>query len=322
MGARVAGRTLAGVGGVVLAVAVLATAASGSPAPVLPLDEAYETVVEGSDVTLLDPVTLEQRTGQEVSVSVRVRGDADAGPADDDTAVRMSDTTVRTADGTLLSTSTTTACLDRRTVEAVDCPLEAVDGRRTDVRGLTLAFPPAAPVQDQRMWDDTAQASFPVRFLGTERFRGLEVERFEHQVPEQVLRSVTVPGPMVGSGEPTAQADVLYATTRSLLVEPVSGVVVATEDIRLTRLRAADGTLGAVLLGGAFASSEESVTDAVARARAAIGRQDDAGGSFPWVAAGAGVVLLVAGGLLVSRGRALPVEQGPGGPVRHPVPAL
>lgn len=320
MGARGAGRAVAVLGGVVLAVGLPASAASGSRMPLLPVEEAYETVVEGSDVTLLDPVTFEQRTGVDVSVEVRVHDDAEAGQVDDDTAVRVSETTARTAEGTLLSTTTTTACLDRRTREAVDCPVEAVDGRRVDVRGLTLAFPPGAAAQDRMMWDDTAEASFPVRLLGTERFHGLEVQRFEHRVPEQVLRAVTVPGLLVGSPEATAPADVLYGTTRFLLVEPVSGVVVASEDIRLTRLRGADGTPGAVLLGGAFASSEESDADAVARARAAIGQQDGADGVLSWAAAGTGVALLGLGGLLVARGRALPAGQGPGGALGHPVP--
>lgn len=321
MRARFVGRACAALGGAGLAIAVLV--AAGSPAPVveLPVEEAYETVVEGADVTFLDPVSLRQRTGEDVSVSVRVRGDDGPGGADADTAVREHATTTRAADGTLLSATTTTACLDRRTAEAVDCPSQAVDGRPADVRGLLLDFPPGTPARDLMMWDDTVRASFPVRFVGDERFRGLQVQRYEHVVPEQVLRPVTVPGALVGSAERTSPAELLYSATRILLVEPVSGVVVSTEEIPLTNLRAPDGTLGAVLLGGAFRSSEESVAGAVGRAREVLDRPDRDGGVLPWVAGSAGVVLLGLGGLLLARGRAVPVERAADGVAdRQPVP--
>jgi hypothetical protein len=311
MRARAVGWSLAALGVLALAVAVLVPAAFPAPAAELPPVEEYETVTEGTDVTFLDPVTLEQRTGGDVSTTVRVRGVARARDADGDTAVQRFDTTTRTADGVLLApTTTTTACLDRRTAEAVTCSSEAVDGERTDVRGLTLAFPPSAPARDGMMWDGTVQASFPVRFVGDERFRGLDVRRYEQQVPEQVLRPVSVPGALLGSGEGRTAADIWYGTTRNLLVEPVSGIVVSTEEIPLTILRAPDGTPGPVLLGGAFRSSEESVTGAVARAREVLDRPEASGGPVPWLTGGTGVVLLALGVLLVARSR--PRQDGPG----------
>lgn len=308
-----------GIGALGLAVLV----PSGSSAPVAELagEEAYDTVVTGDDVTFLDPVTLEQRAGEVVSVSLRVRGRA--ADEDPDTVVRRYETTIRAADGTLLSaTTTTTACLDRRTAEAVDCSSEAVDGRRTDVRGLMPAFPPDTPAQDRMMWDGTAQASFPVRFVGGERFRGLEVQRYEQVVPEQVVRSVTVPGALVGSPEGTTPAELVYGASRVLRVEPVSGVVVSVDETPLTRLRAPDGSPGAVLLGGSFRSSEESVTDALARARQVADRREGSGEPVRWVTGSAGVVLLAgASWSLAARGRALPARRVRGGAVRQPVRA-
>ncbi len=321
MRARGVGWALAGLGSVTVAAAVLVPAGSAAPVAEVPLQEAYETVAEGDDITFLDPVTLEQRSGEDVSVSVRVRGKATFRDADDDTAVRVYETTTHAVDGTLIAAATTTtACLDRRTAEAVDCASEAVDGRQTDVRGLTLAFPPGALEQDRMMWDGTVQASFPVRFVGSERFRGLEVHRYEQQIPEQVVRSVSVPGALVGSAERTSPADITYSAARALLVEPVSGVVVSMDEIPLTILRTVDGTPGAVLLGGAFGPSEESVTGAVARAQEVLDRRDPPGEVVPWVVGSAGLVLLGLGGLLVARSRALPVERAEDRAVRQPVP--
>lgn len=319
MGARVIGLASACLGAVALVVALLVAAGSPAPVPELPLEAGYEAVVEGAGVAYLDPRTLEERSGQDVSIAVRVRGDADA--ADEGTAVRTYDTTTSAADGTLIATATATVCLDRRSAVAVDCASGSVDGRRTDVRGLTLAFPPGGSGKDRMLWDGTVHASFPVRFAGTERLRGLEVQRYVQVVPEQVLRPVTVPGPLLASPEPWAQGEVIHGAHRALLVEPGSGVVVATEEILMTRVVAPDGTPGAVLLGGAFASTEESVSAAVARAREALDRRDAPGAVLPWVLGGAGVFLLGLGGLFVRAGtRVLPVEPEPERALRAPVP--
>ncbi|MGY1752561.1 porin PorA family protein [Blastococcus sp. SYSU D01042] len=321
MRARVLGRALAALGGVTLAVAALAPAGSPASAAELPREVAYDTVVVGADVTFLDPVTLEQRSGEQVTVSLRVRDDADPDAEPDGPAIRAYERSTRAADGTLLGTGTTTACLDRRTAEAVDCPAASVDGRPAAVRGLVDVLPPATREQDRMMWDDTVQASFPLRYVGTERFRGLEVQRYEHVVPEQVVRSVTVPGALLGGTGPSAPADVVHSTTRDLLVEPVSGVVVQIEEIPLTRLRGRDGTAGAVLLGGAFRSSEDSVAEAVARTREARDLAAGAPGAvLPWVAGGAGAVLVAGGVLLAARRPARPTQQVPDGPVRQPAP--
>jgi hypothetical protein len=304
MRARAVGWILAALGVLALVVAVLVRAGSAAPADGLPLGGEYETVIEGTDVTFLDPVTLEQRTGEDVATTVRVRGITRSRDADADTAVRRFETTTRAADGTLIApTTTTTACLDRRTAEAVGCSSAAVDGERADVRGLTLAFPPAGPARDAMMWDGTVQASFPVRYVGDERFRDLDVRRYEQVVPDQVLRPVSVAGPLFGLDVDRTPADLWYGVTRTLLVEPVSGVVVSTEEIALTTLRAPDGTPGPVLLGGAFGPSEESVTSAVGRARSVLDRPETSAGALPWIAGGTGVVLLAAGGLLVARSR-------------------
>ncbi|WP_158548474.1 porin PorA family protein [Blastococcus sp. TF02A-26] len=322
MRARAVGWTLGCIGSVALAAAVLVPASSPARETELPLDVAYRTELLGADVTFLDPATLVQRTAEDVSVSVRVRGDEDSGEADDDTAVWTYDTTTSAADGTLISTTTTTACLDRRTAEGVDCAAESVDGTPMDVRGLTVTFPVAAPEEDLRLWNDTVRASLPVRFVGSERFAGLEVQRWEQVVPERVLRAVSVPGALVDSTAPTSPADVVYSSTRSLLVEPVSGIVVSSEEDTLSVLRAPDGTPGAVLLGGVFTASEESTDRAVARAREVIDQQESPGLVSPWGVGGAGVVLLGLGALLVGRSRrGVPAEQTEDQDVRSPVPA-
>jgi hypothetical protein len=326
MRARAVGSALAGLGVVALAVAVLGPVQLAASPVELAADASYESRAAGTDVSYLDPVTLTPRTGADVTVSVRVRSDASTGDADADTAVREYETTTYDTtgdgDGPLLTTTSTTVCLDRRTAEAVDCPVESVDGTRADVRGLTLAFPPGTEERDHDVWDGTVGQALPARFAGTEEFRGLAVQRYEQEVPEQVVGAVTVPGAVLGApAEPALPAQVLHRGTRTLLVEPVSGVVVSTEESPRTTLRGPDGVPGAVLLSGTFTSTERTVDAAVARAREVLDRRDLLGTVVPWTAGGLGLLLAGAGGVLVVRGRPAAPAPEEDEPAPVPVPA-
>jgi Porin PorA len=325
MRARVVGWAVIGLGG--LAIAASATAPSWVPlTPVdLRLDESSGTASAGEGVGYVDPVSLEQATSDEVSVSVRIRGDEDAGDADDDTAVWESVSETNDANGTLIATETTVACLDRRTAAAEDCVVGSVDGERVEVRGLTVRFPADTGRRDYDLWDTTVREPFPARYVGAESLDGLQVYRFEQEVPEQVIRSVPVPGALVGSTEDELEAEVVHSSTTTLLVDPLSGVIVSTEARPVTALRAPDGTPGAVLLSGTFRSTEDAVDDAVDRA---LDIADDRAGLqsvVRWTAAALGAALLAAGLLLVLHRRPEPDATRPDPaqdePVRVPVPS-
>ena len=319
MRARVVGLALVGLGGCALAVAVLVGTWLAAAPTELALDESSRTVAAG-EATYLDPVTLTLRTSDEVTVSVRVRGDAASGDADDDTAVWAAESSTDDADGTLVATTTTVACLDRGSAQAQACAAAAVDGEPTQLSGLVLAFPPDTPARDLDLWDGTTRQAVPARYSGTEEFRGLEVLRFEQEVPERLVETVTVPGVLVGGTPGTVGAEVLHRTSRTLLVEPVSGVVVRTEESPVTVLRGADGTPGAVLFAGTFTTTEESAGDAVGRAQEVLDRQQLMGTVLPWTVGGAGAVLTAVGVLIVVRSRPTAPSQTQDEPLRVPVP--
>ncbi len=320
MRARVVGLTLVGLGGCALAVALLVRTWLAPSPQELALDDSFETVVVG-EATYLDPADLVERTGTEVSLSVRVRGDAASGDAGDDTAVWVSEATASDADGTLISTSTTVACLDRRSAQSVACAAQSVDGEPADLAGLTVAFPPDTQPRDHPLWDATVRQELPARYAGTEEVRGLAVYRFEQEVPEQVVDTVTVPGTLFGGDDGTLPAEVVHSSTRTLLVEPVSGVVVSAEEAPRTVLRDAGGRPGPVLLAGSFRSSDASEADGAARAQEVLDRVSLTGTVLPWSLGGTGVALTALGVVLVARSRPATAPQVEDEPVRVPVPA-
>lgn len=321
MRARVVGLVVVGLGGLAGVAAATADAWVPLSAAELQLDEEFGIEALGSQVSYLDPATLEQVVADEVSVAVAVRGDEDTGAADDDTAVWEFVSQTNDADGTLVTASTTVACLDRRTAEAVDCVGEAVDGESTDVSGLTVRFPADTEQRDYDLWDTTAREPFPARYVGAERLDGLRVYRFEQEVPEDVVRSVTVPGRLVGSPVREADADVVHSGSRAVLVEPVSGVVVSGEERPVTALRGPDGTTGVLLLSGTFRWSEATVEEAVARAADVRQERGDLRHWVRWGAAGTGVALLALGALLLARRGPAHPDDAQDEPARVPVPS-
>jgi hypothetical protein len=148
----------------------------------------------------------------------------------------------------------------------------------------------------------------------------VQVYRFEQEVPEQVIGSLPVPGLLVATVTGEVEADVVHRNTRTVLVEPVSGVVVSEEENPVTELRGPDGRAGAVLLAGTFGWSESSVDDALSRAEDVRDDRGDLRTAVRWAAAGTGAALLALGALLAAR-RPTPSDDARDEPVRVPVPS-
>jgi hypothetical protein len=195
-------------------------------------------------------------------------------------------------------------CIDRHTAVARDCDSAAVDDDRSaTIEGLTLTFPFGTQKRDYDVFNSTAGAAFPATFEGTEKLQGLDVYRFQLSIPETVIRQAEAPGSLVGSAESVVTADVVYSNEKTFWVEPTSGVIVTAEEHPNTVLRGPDGTVGPTLLAGTFAGDEKTISDGVARAEDVRGQINLISLVLPLGLAGLGVLLLVAGVLLVLRGR-------------------
>lgn len=271
----------------------------------LPLDQTASATAAGSDVTYLDFSTLEEVDGVDATVRLEVQGDAGSEDASDDVAVWSSGTTVTAEDGTLITASSYTACLDRREARSVDCGSEAIDEEPADVDGLTVTFPFGVEQRDYDVWNVTTAQTFPARFEGEEEIEGLEVYRFVQEIPETVIRQTEVPGELAGvPDEESVEADVVYSNTRTLWVEPVSGVLVTSSEAPVTVLRAPDGSTGATILRAEFAASDETVSAGVERAEDNKGKVTLISRTLPLAVAALGLLLVIAGAVIALRARA------------------
>jgi hypothetical protein len=305
MRGRAIGLGLLGLGAFLLAGA-LAVRLFLEPALVkLPLDQEASPTADGTDVSFFDLSAMKQLHGLEADVRQKVQGDPSADDASDDVAVWNFGSTVTSTDGTLLNAGTYRVCIDRHTAVAADCDSDNVDyDRKANVEGLTLTFPFGTEKKDYDVFNSTTKQAWPASFTGEEKLGGLDVYRFEMSVPETTIRQTDVPGALAGAPDETSvTADVVYSNERTIWVEPTSGIIVTSEEHPNTVLRGPDGTEGVTILAGTFAGDEDTIAAGVKRAEDISGQITLVSLTLPLLVAGLGLLALIAGALLVRRGR-------------------
>ena len=270
----------------------------------LPLDQEAAPEATGSGVTMFDFGEMDEVDGVEATVRQQVIGDPGAEGAGDDLAVWNFGSTIETDDGTLLDESSYRACIDRRTAQSdPDCASATVDGYPdATIDGLTLTFPFHTEQRDYELFNLTAAKSFPAEFAGVEEIDGLEVYKFEQNIPETVVQEREVPGAMAGApDEGTVDGEFVYTNTRTLWVEPTSGVIVTAQETPLIVIRGPEGTTGVTWLEATFEATDQTTADGLERARDTKSQITMVETVLPLSLAGLGIVLLLLGGLLLWR---------------------
>ena len=301
MRGRAIGLGLLGLGAFLVA-AALAVRLFLEPALVkLPLDQKAEPTATGTGIDFFNLQELDQLTGLEADVRQKVEGDVTAPEAGSDVAVWNFGSTVTDTDGVLLNAGTYRVCIDRRSAEAVECDSAHVDyDRDATIEGLTLTFPFGTEQRDYDVFNSTTGRAFPATFEDVEEIEGLEVYRFQLSIPETVVEEAEVPGAVFGTDEDAVAAQAVYSNERTIWVEPVSGVIVTSEEHPHTVLRSPDGD-SVTLLSGDFAADEQTIADGVQRAEDYRGQITLVKTVLPLSLAGLGAVLLLLGAVLIRR---------------------
>jgi hypothetical protein len=169
--------------------------------------------------------------------------------------------------------------------------------------GLTYTFPIGTKKHDYTLFDPTAGQAYPIRYLGTDKIRGLHVYRFEQQLSAKIKIQNTLPGS--------------YTNTHTVWVEPVTGSIVRDRQVVAETL---DG--GQLALGGTLDFTPATVAKAVHDAKS---MKDEIGLLRFWLPLGLlllGVVLVPVIVLLVRvRPATMPEQPAQSGDqVQLPVP--
>lgn len=237
---------------------------------VLPLEQGRTYRMVALDADYFDTGTLTSHTGVPLVSTTTLSGDAGAGTAD--TAVWVEFTSLTTATGDRIDYHERRTAFDRRTGMAVDCCESYVDeDPEARQSGLAFRLPFRAEPRSYPMYDTTLRLAVPLRYERQEQINGLRTYRYTYTAgpvkiedfPEQF------PGKVLGLPAWRAIGVSRYAqVTRTLWVEPESGLTVKVEERHRQGLRTPDGIERKESLRADLVMPEEDVDARVSDVRA------------------------------------------------------
>ncbi|HET7517790.1 MAG TPA: DUF3068 domain-containing protein [Actinomycetes bacterium] len=220
-----------------------------------PLDQ-YSTPVATGTGTYFNrsPDKLTEITGAQLKNVRTVRGDVKAGT--DEVAVWDSfNSTVDTADQGVITATQERIALDRVTAQSVQCC-----GENPRHQGLTLKFPFDTGKTTYQFWDGPAQRALPAAFTREEQLKGLTVYRFEQRIDRLDVGDQEIPGTLAGDPDtPSVQTNVIYSNTKTLWVEPATGIIVKAQQDATQVLETQGGEQVLTLLDAVLTYDEATV---------------------------------------------------------------
>lgn len=139
------------------------------------------------------------------------------------------------ATGTNISQNTMRVALDRHTGQAVNVPYDIYDDTRLDTTGLVLKFPFHTERKTYDFFDGRVNKAYPATFEGEDELAGVKVYRFVQKVPKTPVKLNIF-------NNPAAPVDGAYQNTRTLWVEPTTGVIVKGQEQQQQWLTGPGGT--------------------------------------------------------------------------------
>lgn len=286
----------------------------------VPLNQNSESVSEGR-MTVFYASRLEQEEGVQVTATRLVRGNPEAAEAKPDGDVMVWDVgvVVEDPDDVVINSSLDHLCLNRKTNEAVQpCSGEGIEDNQPDNKidsddavvhvGNSYKLPFGTEQREYSYFDNVAKQAFPMRYDSTETIEGVETYKFVQTIPLTKLKvpDLNLPGDLVGQpDEDTVTASRYYENTRTVWVEPYSGIVVKGQEEQQQTLRGTDGDELLTVFAGTLAFTEETVRNSAADA-------SDARSQLRLVKTIGPAVLISGGALLVLVGAALTLLGGGG----------
>jgi len=274
----------------------------------MPIDTNVTTSLTGTG-SYFDQDTVSVKNGQKITVTQRVLGDVAASDRSgyaivDVASIVDTPKTLPLKDPRRsLDWSQERFVVDRRTNRPVHCC-----GEKPAHRGEAyLKFPFDVQKRDYRWWDGTLDGTVLLRFDGTKRLHGYEGYRFTGMVAPTKRGTRQVPGALVGlPKQDQVIAEEWYANAGiELVVDQRTGQIMNVKTAPHVTLRAPGAKYDAVTL---LRSDRLEMSPAMQREQVKFAAKNSRdlqllGEIAPVGGAVTGLVLAVAGGVMVMRGR-------------------
>ncbi|MGV9326225.1 DUF3068 domain-containing protein [Streptosporangium sandarakinum] len=237
---------------------------------VMPLEQARTYRMTASGAQYFDTATLTSHAGVSLLSTTTVSGDAGAGGPD--TAVWVEFTSLTTEGGDRIDYHERRTAFDRRTGLAVACCDGYVDDDpAARQEGLAFRLPFRAEPRTYPMYDVLLRTAVPLRYERQERVFGRPAYRYTYTAGPIRIEDVPgqLPGKALGLPKWRAVNVARYAeVTRTIWVEPESGLTVKVREHQRQTLRTPDGVERKVALLADLDMMPEDVADRVADAEA------------------------------------------------------
>jgi hypothetical protein len=245
---RAIGGILALLGALFIGIGLLAKPYIFNSLAIVPLDQNSTSVSQGQDMDVLYPhvvdgtPVIDKLSGVKVVSTREVRGIPgvvkQAGVEDTDAFWQTTVQSQAEVDGELvdLSYSDTGVSVDRISGEATNCCGDYTSiGDLTDPTaqkpmthsGQVFKFPFGVQKTTYQWWDADLELAVPIEFQGEESIEGTAVYVFRQTIDPTPLATIEAPKSLFEEGgEGNVTATEVYSNTRTLYVEPVTGVVI------------------------------------------------------------------------------------------------
>jgi hypothetical protein len=259
----------------------------------------------GPDATVFDISTLKEITTDLTTVAKTVGDVKAAEDHGENTVVWVTSSSTKSSDGVMRSRDVERVAFEATKATAVNCCgefIESVEGERepTKHRGLLVKFPFNTQKKTYDFWDGTLLRPVAIKYQSTGTVEGVKVYKFEHTIPATKVGSQDLPLSLLGlPGSETVTADSMYSNTRTLWVEPNTGVILKRQEAQNNTLDY-DGepriTTTKVTTG-----YDDKTVKQNADEYGTLGTELNLlRNILPWVAVGIGILCVLAG-LLVNR---------------------
>jgi Porin PorA len=262
---KVIGLVTLGLGAFVFALAPLLHFYAYPTLAKVPLDQSSKSVSQGEGMSAFYAGELKLKDNLTLTSTRFVKADQDAQKKQGGN-VAVWDSFVRSTDSTglVLDATLQRVALDRTTAMAVNCcgtysatGEKPEDRTAVQYKGLIFKFPMNTQKQTYPWWDNTLRATVPAKFVLTQTLLGTEAYVFKEVIPATTTETQEVPGSLIGE-KGTVSVDRVYENTRTLWVEPNTGIILKGEEVLNSRFQK-DGQDVLTLQKGTIGYSDATV---------------------------------------------------------------